>query len=74
MDTAEVYARIESVGDGPAKLKDANGEGLAELYTGLDLQIRFELETSIAEVSMRVSSEHVRGRICTLFTRRALEL
>jgi hypothetical protein len=61
MDAAEIYARIDSFGDVPAKLKAATGEGLAELYTGLDLQICFDPKASIAEVSMRVNSERVRG-------------
>ena len=61
MDAAEVYARVDSFGDVPAKLKAATGEGLAELYTSLDLQICFDPMASIAEVSMRVNSERVRG-------------
>lgn len=61
MDAAEVYARIDMLGNVGAKLNDAKGDGLADLYTGLDLQICFEPETSIAEVSMRVNSERVRG-------------
>jgi len=69
MDAAEVYARIDSFGDVPRKLSDARGEGLAELYTGLNLGILYEPDTSIAEVSMRVNSECVRGRSCTLSLR-----
>lgn len=61
MDAAEVYARIDMLGDIGAKLNDAKGEGLADLYTGLDLGVLYDPETSIAEVSMRVNSERVRG-------------
>jgi DNA invertase Pin-like site-specific DNA recombinase len=61
MDAAEVYARIDSFGDVPATLSNATGDGLAELYTGLDLQICYQPDTSIAEISMRVNSERVRG-------------
>lgn len=69
MDAAEIYARIDMLGDIPAKLSDASGEGLAELYTGLDLGLLYEPDTSIAEVSMRVNSVRVRGRNCTLSLR-----
>ena len=61
MDAAEVYARIDSIGDVPAKLNDASGEGLADVYTGLDLQVLYEPEALTAEISMRVNSVRVRG-------------
>jgi DNA invertase Pin-like site-specific DNA recombinase len=61
MDAAEVYARIDSFGDVPRKLSDARGEGLAELYTGLDLGVLYEPETFTAEISMQVNSVRVRG-------------
>lgn len=32
MDVAEVYGRIDSLGDVPATLNDASGEGLVEGY------------------------------------------
>jgi integrase len=61
MDAAEVYARIDMLGDVPAKLNDGSPEGLAEVYAGTNLQVVYEPETSIAEVSMRVNSVRVRG-------------
>lgn len=71
MDTADVYARINMLGDVGAKLNDAKGDGLAELYEGVDLQVRYEPETSIADVSMQVNSVRVGGRSCTFDTRDA---
>jgi hypothetical protein len=53
MDAAEVYARIDSVGDVTAKLSDALGEGLIDVYTVLDLQVLYEPEALTAETSMR---------------------
>jgi hypothetical protein len=50
MDAAEVYARIDMLGDVPAKLNAASPEGLADVYTGTDLQVLYEPETSIASV------------------------
>ncbi|OLF10521.1 hypothetical protein BLA60_15150 [Actinophytocola xinjiangensis] len=61
MDAAEVYARIDMLGNVAAKLNDAAGEGLAELYAGADLQVLYEPETFTAEISMRVNSVRVRG-------------
>jgi hypothetical protein len=61
MDLAEVYARIDSLGDVTAKLNDAKGEGLAELYAGVDLGVLYEPQTSTAEISLRVNSVRVRG-------------
>ena len=49
------------LGDIPAKLNAASPGGLADVYTGTDLQVLDEPETSIAEVSMRVNSVRVRG-------------
>jgi hypothetical protein len=54
MDRAEVYARVDSLGDVEATLKDGSSERLAELYDGANLQVLYEPETRIAEVSMRV--------------------
>jgi hypothetical protein len=65
MEAAEVYARIDSLGDVPSTLKRGSRERLAELYAGADLQIRFEPRGSTAEISMRVNSECVRGGIRT---------
>lgn len=61
MVAAEVYARIDQFGDVQGKLNDAKGEGLTEFYTGIDLQVLYEAQTSTAEISMRVNSERVRG-------------
>jgi DNA invertase Pin-like site-specific DNA recombinase len=61
MDAAEVYARVDMLSNAAARLNDASGEGLAELYAGVDLQVLYEPETSTAEISMRVSSVCVRG-------------
>jgi hypothetical protein len=69
MDAAQVYARIDMLGDTPAKLNAASREGLADVYTGTDLQVLYEPETSTAEISMRVNSVRVRGASCTLATR-----
>ena len=65
MDAAEIYARIDMLGDVPAKLNSASREGLTDVYTGTDLQVLFEPETSTAEISMRVNSVRVRGGIRT---------
>jgi hypothetical protein len=69
MDAAEVYARIDAFGDVQAKLNDAKGERLAELYASADLKVLYEPGSSTAEISMRVNSECVRGRSCTLSLR-----
>ncbi|HYQ63701.1 recombinase family protein [Actinophytocola sp.] len=61
MDAAEVYARIDEFGDVRRTLNDAKGEGLAELYTGLDLGVLYEPGSFTAEISMRVNSVRVRG-------------
>lgn len=42
MEAAEVYARIDALGDVPATLNRGSGEGLAELYAGTDLQVLYE--------------------------------
>jgi len=55
IDAAEVYARIDMLGDVPAKLNSASREGFTDVYTGPDLQVLFEPETSTAEISMRVN-------------------
>jgi hypothetical protein len=61
MEPAEVYAVIDMLGDVPAKLAAGRREGLTEVYTGTDLQVLYEPETSTAEISMRVNSVCVRG-------------
>lgn len=39
---AEVYAMIDSLGDVGTALSDATEVGLASLYTGIELQVRYE--------------------------------
>jgi hypothetical protein len=57
------------LGDMPAKLNDGSPDRLAEVYTGTNLHVVYEPETSITEVSMQVNSVRVRGRSCTLSLR-----
>jgi hypothetical protein len=62
---AEVYAMIDSLGDVGAALSDAREDSLANLYTGIDLQVRYESAVNTADVSIRmgrrVNSADVRG-------------
>jgi hypothetical protein len=44
MEAAEVYARIDSLGDVPTTLNRGSREKLVELYTGTDLQVLYEPE------------------------------
>lgn len=68
LGAAEVYAMIDALGDVGATLQDAKPAGLARLYEGLRLQLRYEpLEQAVyVAASPRVVSECVRGRSCTL--------
>lgn len=63
---AEIYARVDALGDVDATLSDASPERLASLYTAVDLRIHYQYETRTADVSIqpmtRVNSECVRGR------------
>ncbi|HEY2500482.1 MAG TPA: hypothetical protein VGI68_03435 [Mycobacterium sp.] len=65
MSRAEVYARLDSLEDIDTALSSASRERLANLYQGVDLQIRYEPSTQVAEASIqpvnRVNSECVRG-------------
>jgi hypothetical protein len=61
MEAAEVYARIDSLGDVSATLNKGSREKLAELYAGTDLQVLSEPGGSTAAISMRVNSVRVRG-------------
>jgi hypothetical protein len=63
MDAAEVYAWIDMLGDVPAELSAGTVEELAEVYASTNLQVVYEPETSIAEVSMRVNSVRVRDGV-----------
>ncbi|WP_433279552.1 recombinase zinc beta ribbon domain-containing protein [Pseudonocardia xinjiangensis] len=62
---AEVYAMVDSLGGVGAALSDAREDSLANLYTGLDLQVRYESTVNTADVSIRmgrqVNSAGVRG-------------
>ena len=42
MEAAEVYARIDSLGDVPATLSRGSREKLAELYADTDLQVLYK--------------------------------
>jgi hypothetical protein len=70
MEAAEVYARIDSLGDVPATLSRGSREKLAELYAGTGLQVLYEPGGSAAEISMRVNSVRVRGGNRTTVPRR----
>jgi hypothetical protein len=62
---AERTAAQAEINNTPApELMDA-----AEVYAGTNLQVVYEPETSIAEVSMRVNSVRVRGASFSLTTR-----
>ena len=62
---AEVYAMIDSLGDVGAALSDAKRDSLANLYTGINLQVLYEPTEKVADVSVRlgrrVNSAGVRG-------------
>jgi hypothetical protein len=75
---AEVYAMVDSLGDVGAALSGAKPDSLANLYTGIDLQIRYEPAENFADVSVRlgrrVNSAGVRGGSCALTTRLMLDV
>ncbi len=62
---AEVYVMIDSLGDVGAALSDTKPESLSSLYTAVGLQVRYEPEAHVAEVTIqpagRVNSACVRG-------------
>ena len=60
---AEVYAMIDSLGDVGAALSGADPEGLAKLYDELRLDLRYDAENAIVDVTanLRVNSVRVRG-------------
>ena len=51
---AEVYAMVDSLGDVGSALSRAKPDSLANLYTGIDLQIRYEPAENVADVSVRL--------------------
>jgi hypothetical protein len=62
---AEVYAMVDSLGDVGAALSDAKEVSLADLYTAIDLKVRYEPAEDSADVGIRlgrrVNSAGVRG-------------
>jgi hypothetical protein len=64
---------VDSLGDVGTVLSDAKEESLANLYTAVDLQVRYEPEMNAADVGVRlgrrVNSAGVRGASCALTTR-----
>jgi hypothetical protein len=51
---AEVYAMVDSLGDVGMALADDAGERLANLYSALDLQVRYEPASNVADVGLRL--------------------
>ncbi|OLF05307.1 hypothetical protein BU204_37230 [Actinophytocola xanthii] len=72
LDRADVFAMVDSLGDVGARLGDAKPQSLIKLYSELRLDLRYEPEEQAVYVaaSPRVVNVRVRGRSCTLFTRR----
>lgn len=71
---AEIDAMIDYLEDVGQALKRATPAKLQELYEGLRLEIIYHPDEGAADVTIRPGrgSERVRGRSCTLFTRRVL--
>ncbi|WP_245573178.1 hypothetical protein [Amycolatopsis benzoatilytica] len=67
---AEIYARIDALGDVCGTLADATTAGMSRLYRALNLELRYEpKELAVyATTSPGVDSKRVRGRSCTLTT------
>ncbi|MCO1657365.1 recombinase family protein [Pseudonocardia sp. S2-4] len=63
LDTAEVYAMIDALGDVGSVIERARPERLARLYQELDLGVRYlpADDGGVATLSLRVASECVRG-------------
>jgi hypothetical protein len=74
---AEVYAMIDSLGNVGAALSEAKRDSLANLYTGINLQVLYEPREKAADVSVRlgrrVNSAGVRGWSCALTTRLGID-
>ncbi|WP_445184016.1 hypothetical protein ACTXG6_37270 [Pseudonocardia sp. Cha107L01] len=74
---AEVYAMIDSLGNVGAALSEAKRDSLANLYTGINLQVLYEPREKAADVSVRlgrrVNSAGVRGGSCALTTRLGID-
>lgn len=67
---------IDYFGDVEGVLNGGKPDTLAGLYESLGLQVRYEHEAEMAEVTIhpktRVNSECVRGALCALTTRLSL--
>jgi hypothetical protein len=63
---AEVYAMVDSRGDVGAALSDARQDSLADLYTGIDLQVRYESTVNAADVSIRMGRRVTSSRRWTV--------
>ncbi|MCA1676357.1 MAG: recombinase family protein, partial [Actinobacteria bacterium] len=65
LSAAEVYVMVDALGDVGEALSGARPESLANLYQAVDLQVRYEPSTHVADVTIRpgsrVNSECVRG-------------
>ncbi|HEV3358531.1 MAG TPA: recombinase family protein [Pseudonocardiaceae bacterium] len=65
IEAAEIYARIDSLGDVGAVVADGEPQEVMDLYAALDLQIQFDHHAHTADVIIkpvrRVNSECVRG-------------
>ncbi|WP_086788973.1 recombinase family protein [Crossiella equi] len=65
LTAAEVHAMIDSLGDVGAALSEAKTESLADLYSAIDLQVRYTQTAHVADVTIkpvgRVNSVRVRG-------------
>jgi hypothetical protein len=76
VEAAEIYARIDSLGDVGTSVAKGEPQEVMDLYAALDLQAQFDHHAHTADVIIkpvrRVNSECVRGRSCSLTTRLAL--
>lgn len=65
IEAAEVYARIDSLGDVGAVVADGEPQEVMDLYAALDLQVQFDHHAHTADAIIkpvrRVNSECVRG-------------
>ena len=61
MTAAEVYARLDSLGDVAEVISEKDRDRLADLYAASDLRVCYDPHASTATVSMRVNSVRVRG-------------
>ena len=70
----EIYARIDMISELGTSLSSAPAERFNKLYDAIGLELRYAPDEQRVHVSttLRVANECVRGRSCTLFTRRLL--